>query len=299
MNSSTRTVNDTLRSWAREPLLHFILLGALLFVAYRWWGGEDERSSGIVVSAREIAGLAQGFARTWQRPPTGQELTGLIEQHIKDEIYYREAVAAGLDRGDAIVRQRLRQKLEFLQEDIAAQIEPGDADLRSYLERNAARYATPARVSFTHVYLSSDRRAAHLAADAGQLLAQLRKSSLSAPSSVGDPFPLALEFDAIEADQLDRLFGSGFTSQLAELPRGEWSGPVKSGYGLHLVHVADYQPAAQPAFAEVRAALARDWSVERRQQLSAQFYDELRQRYSVTVEPAPDVAVLQAAKDNP
>lgn len=292
-------MSDTLRRWAREPLLHFILLGALLFVAYRWWGGDDERESEIVVSARTISGLAQGFTRTWQRPPTQQELDGLVEQHIKDEIYYREALAAGLDRDDTIVRQRLRQKMEFLQEDIAAQIEPSEADLRGYLERNAERYATPARVSFAHAYLSRDRRGANLVADAERLLARLRKSSPSAQPSVGDPFPLSLEFEQIEADQLDRLFGSGFSSKLATLPRAEWSGPVKSGYGLHVVRVVDYTPAAPPAFADIRDALARDWSAERRQQLSADFYRELRQRYAVTVEAAPDVPVLQTAKGTP
>lgn len=294
-------MNSTLlRSWTREPLVRFILLGGLLFLAYGWWGGEGERSSEIVVSARTIAGLAQGFSRTWQRPPTQQELTGLIEQQIKDEIYYREALAAGLDRDDTIVRQRLRQKLEFLQEDIVAQIKPTDAELRAYLERNAARYLSQARVTFAHVYLSSDRRGERIAADAERLLAQLRASSPSSvPARAGDPFPLALTFEDIEADQLDRLFGAGFSAQVATLPRAEWSGPVKSGYGLHLVRLVDYKPAAQPAFADVRAALARDWSVERRQQLGAQFYEELRQRYSVTVEPAPDVAVLQAAKDAP
>lgn len=293
-------MNDTWRRWAREPLLHFILLGGLLFLAYRWWGDEGERSSEIVVSARTISSLSQAFTRTWQRPPTQQELDGLVEQHIKDEIYYREALAAGLDRDDTIVRQRLRQKMEFLQEDIAAQIEPSEAELRAYLERNAARYLSQARVTFAHVYLSSDRRGERVAADAERLLAQLRASSPSSvPAGAGDPFPLALTFEDIEADQLDRLFGTGFSAQLATLPQAEWSGPVKSGYGLHLVRVVGYSPAAPPAFAAIRAALARDWSAERREQLAAEFYRELRRRYDVTVEAAPNVAVLQAAKDSP
>jgi hypothetical protein len=289
-----------LRRWMREPLVHFILLGALLFLAYGWWGDEDAGSSDIVVSARTIGGLAQGFTRTWQRPPTQQELDALVEQHIKDEIYYREALAAGLDRDDTIVRQRLRQKMEFLQEDVAAQIEPSDEDLRAYLERNAGRYETPARATFAHVYLSADRRAAHTGADAERLLVQLRASSPSStPAGAGDPFPLALEFENIEVNQLDRLFGEGFSAQLAKRPRAEWSGPVKSGYGLHLVRVMSFSPAAPPAFADIRDALARDWSAERRERIAADFYRELRKRYDVTVEAAADVTVLQAAKDSP
>lgn len=280
--------------------MHFILLGGLLFLAYRWWGEQEERPAEIVVSARTIESLAQGFTRTWQRPPTESELGSLIEEHIKDEVYYREALAAGLDRDDTIVRRRLRQKMEFLQEDVAAQVEPTDAELREYLGRHAQRYQVPARLSFAHVYLSPDRRAARIEADARRLLAQLRASSPSSSvPTAGDPFPLALEFASIEADELDRLFGAGFSTQLAALPRGEWSGPVKSGYGLHLIHLGDYVPAAPAAFADIRDVLARDWSAERRQRLSADFYRQLRQRYAVTVEAAPHVPVLQAAKENP
>jgi hypothetical protein len=291
-------LNERLRRWLHEPLLHFVVLGALLFLAYRWLGNTEQAPAQIVVSAPTIAGLAQGFARTWQRPPTQSELSALIEEHIKDEIYYREALAAGLDRDDTIVRRRLRQKMEFLQEDVAAQIEPTEAELRAYLERNAERYRAAARVSFTHVYLSPDRRGTRLDADAQHLLARLRDSRESA-GLAGDPFPLALEFRDFEADQLDRLFGGGFAEALAAVPPGQWAGPVKSGYGVHLVRVAGYVPPAAAEFAEIREALARDWSAEQRQKLADDFYRELRRRYAVTVEDATEVPVFQAARGNP
>jgi hypothetical protein len=289
---------DFLRRCAREPLLHFIVLGGLLFLAYRWLGDGEGAPAQIVVSANAIGGLAQGFQRTWQRPPTQSELGALIEEHIKDEIYYREALAAGLDREDTIVRRRLRQKMEFLQEDVAAQIEPTDVELRAYLERNAERYRVAARLSFTHVYLSADRRGTRLDADAQHLLARLRASRKPAELA-GDPFPLALEFRDFEADQLDRLFGSGFAEALATVPPGQWAGPVKSGYGVHLVRVDNYVPPAPAEFAEIREALARDWSAEQRQKLADDFYRELRRRYAVTVEDATDVPVFQAARGNP
>jgi hypothetical protein len=285
-----------MKNWLREPLLHFLLLGAALFALYRWVGGEGTAPERIVVSAATIERLADTWQRTWQRPPTRPELDGLIEDHVREEVLYREAMAAGLDRDDTIIRRRLRQKMEFVSEDIAAQDEPDEAELRRYLEQHPDSFRPPAHVSFTHVYLSPERRADRLRRDAARILERLSAAPADAShAGLGDAFALASGYQDIAVDELDRLFGDGFSTELAALPKGKWAGPIESGYGLHLVRVTEYRPGELPELAEIRAQVLREWSIEWRQKNSDEFYRKLRAQYSVIIEPAPLVGVMQAA----
>lgn len=287
-----------MKTWLREPLLHFLLLGAALFALYRWVGGEDAAPEKIVVSAATIERLADSWGRTWQRPPTRPELDALIEGYVREEVLYREAVAAGLDRDDTIIRRRLMQKMEFVSEDLAAQDEPDDAELSRYLEKHQETFRTPAHVSFTHVYLSAERRGDDLQRDAARILEQLRRTRVDANAgALGDSLALASEYQDIAADELDRLFGEGFSTGLAALPKGEWAGPIESGYGLHLVRVSDYRPGLLPDLTAIRAQVLREWSLEQRQKQSDDFYRQLRARYSITVETAPEVQVIHTAKE--
>ena len=125
------------------------------------------------MTAAQVEQLAAQFSRTWMRPPTEEELAGLIERHIRGEVFYREALAMGLDQDDPYVRNRLGQKLEFLLDDLSAETAPSDETLARYLQEHGERYQVPARVSFQQVYLNPDRHP-QLEADATRLLAQLR-----------------------------------------------------------------------------------------------------------------------------
>ncbi|HJS21302.1 MAG TPA: peptidylprolyl isomerase [Steroidobacteraceae bacterium] len=287
-----------MKTLLRDPLLHFLLLGIGLFVLYRLVAGEDVGPKEIVVSARTVEGLADNWRRTWQRPPTQDELDSLVEDYVREEVLYREALATGLDRDDTIVRRRLRQKMEFVSDDLAAQIEPTDAELQQYLDQHPDAFRRPARVSFEHLYFSRDRRGERVAADAAAALAQLQSSATKPrTATLGDSIALASGYDAIAVDELDRLFGDGFAAQLIELPQGRWAGPSESGYGLHLVRVTAITPGALPLLVDIRDQVARELLAERRRQMSDQFYRNLREGYSVTVEHAPTVQVLQADGD--
>jgi hypothetical protein len=287
-----------MKNWMREPLLHFAVLGAALFLLYRLVAGEEQAPDEIVITARAIEGLAEGFGRVWQRPPTRSELSGLIEEQIREEVFYREAVKAGLDRDDSIVRRRLRQKMEFLAEDLGGAAEPGEAELETFFEQNADKYRAPARLTFTHVYLSPDRRGDALERDAREMLARLSAARTpDAGAKSGDPSTLPESFESIAADELDGMFGGEFAAKLEKLPPGRWSGPVKSGLGLHLVYVTRHEAGRFPELAEVREEAERDWTHERKQRAIENLYKKLREEYSVRVEPAPDVTVLQAVRD--
>ena len=147
--------------WAKEPLVHFLALGAFIFVLDGWLGGSSgdlAQGSAWSSTRSESPGSSRGWTRQWRRPPTEAELRGLIENRIREEVLYREALAMGLDQDDTIVRRRLVQKVEFLTEDMAAQSEPTDEQLSSYLQENHERYQVPARLSFRHIYFNADER---------------------------------------------------------------------------------------------------------------------------------------------
>lgn len=273
-----------LRNILREPLLHFLVLGAGLFLLFGGVGDPtDERPDRIVVTEAKIANLAELFRQTWRRPPTQAELDGLIEDHVEEEILYREALALGLDRDDIVIRRRLRQKMEFVSEDIMAQAEPSDAELQAFLAEHSDRFREPSRVSFTQVYLSPDRRGEDAWGDAERMLVALQ-AGRSDPAEAGDPFLLEHEYQELAAHDVERLFGGAFADRIAELPVDRWSGPVKSGYGVHLVLVRERTPARLPEFEEVRDAVADEWRAARRAEANRVFYDRLRARYEVTVE---------------
>ena len=159
--------------WLREPLVHFVALGGLLFLAFNWWGGGGPGSSRIVITPGQVDSIAAGFARTWQRPPTDAELKGLIDDYVREEIAAREAMTAGLDRDDTVIRRRLRQKLEFVAEDSIDSTPPTDAELQAWLEQHPEAFRVEPEVAFRQVYLSPDRRRASLEGDGRRLLAQL------------------------------------------------------------------------------------------------------------------------------
>jgi len=268
----------------REPLLHFFTIGALLFLLFEVVAGTGSRPpDGIVVAAGDVARLAEGFTRTWQRPPTSDELAGLVSEHVNEEVLYREALALGLDADDTIVRRRLRQKLEFL---LDAEISPEDADdaqLEEHLRAHRERFEEPARISFRQVYVSVDRRGAAARHDAEALLARLRASD-EGWETAGDRIALAPAAAGLAGADVASLFGAAFADRVLTLPVGTWQGPIVSGYGLHLVLVSARSEARLPPLAEVRDTVLHDWEASRRAKSNAERLAALRARYDVRVE---------------
>jgi len=284
-----------LRRLLREPLAHFLALGALLYAVWLVAGDAPDRSNEIVVSPGEIESLTEGFRRTWQRPPTETELRGLVEERVKEEVFFREAKAMGLDQDDQVIRRRMRQKLEFLTEDLASQAEPTREELQAYLDAHVEAFRQDDRVSFTQVYLSPARRGPGARDEAERLREQLTRGGGSdAPWELGDPLLLGYEFESLSEREVVQLFGQQFAAALSSVPVGEWAGPVESGYGLHLVFVSDRQEGTMPALSEVEDAVRREVVAERRAQVNDDIYVRMREGYSVTVE-WPEWTGLEAA----
>ena len=212
-----------IRSLWREPLLHFLLIGLALFVYYDIVGGDVEAPPNrIQVDRGQVQQLASNFERTWSRPPTAEELDAMIEAHIREEVFYREALAMGLERDDPMVRRRLRMKLEFMLEDLSTQ-DVDDAVLETYLRDNAARFQNETELSFVQVYLDPERRP-QLESDAADLLARLREGV--DPAQLGDSTlaPRYLQF--ARESEISGQFGDEFARKLVALPNSQWAGPV-------------------------------------------------------------------------
>ena len=287
-----------LRSVLREPLLHFAVIGAALFGWYQWGGGESgSGSTRIAITGGHIDHLAASYAKAWRRPPTEVELKGLIDDWVREEIAIREAVAAGLDQGDTIIRRRLRQKFEFLIEDLAQAVPPTDEELSAWLVANSSVFEPGPRVTLRQIYLNSDQRGPSAAADAAALLDRLNSADPDAEIDLlGDPTMLPPAIDRAQARDIDRLFGPGFADQIAGFVPGAWSGPVKSVYGLHLVQVRERIEGALPALAEIRPLVEREFLTERRQQQLDAVYEALLAKYTVVIEPRHGAS---AASDSP
>ena len=273
----------------KDPLLHFLLIGAALFLVFGLIkspaGIEENR---IVITSGDIEALQANFARTWQRPPTESEVSGLIEDRVRDEIAYREAVAMGLDQGDSVIRRRLRMKMELIVEDVAGLSPPTDEDLETYLGEYRESFRQQPQVSFMHVYLNSDKRGARVEEDAREILTRLSAAGIDAdPESYGDPSMLPKELPLYYIKDIGRLFGVDFSRQILEVKPGAWTGPVWSSYGLHLVYVRERIEGRDPKLDEVRKEVEREWSALRRKEFKQATYKKLRERYTVTIEETP------------
>jgi hypothetical protein len=270
----------------REPLFHFVALGAALFALYAALDRDQADVPGaIVVSRGQIEHLAVGFSRVWQRSPTSEELDALIRDHIREEVYYREALAMGLDRDDTVIRRRLRQKLEFVSEDVAALAEPEESDLQSFLQSRPERFRTETKFTFAHVYLNPQRHGDRLAVDAHALLDRLKDAGARADiSALGDRFLLASTYESVTVGEIARQFGEQFARALGDLIPGKWGGPLESGYGLHLVLVSERTQGRLPALEEVRDDVRREWMDAQRKAANEALFQKLLSRYTVTIE---------------
>ena len=286
--------------WQRNPLLHFLVIGAVLFGLHTLFRrSTPDDGDRVEVSAADIDRMRLLWERQWRRPPTEREIEGLINQFIREEILYREAIAIGLDQNDTVIRRRLAQRMELLSNDLAALAEPIEGEMQEYLDQNPERYGVPARISLSQVYLSRDRRGDAVEDDARQVLEKLRSKSIASGEhrTFGDPFMLQSDYPSRSQQDLRELFGTAFAESVFELELGSWDGPVESSYGVHLVLVRERTEPRMPGLSEVRNRVRADLLDQRRRAMNEAFYAALRERYEVVVEePAASPPVTDAAQ---
>ena len=277
-----------LRKALREPLVHFVVLGAAVFAAFQLAGDRGEATQGkIVITSGKVEHLVTGFSRTWRRPPTAQELDALIEDYLREEVFYREALAIGLDKDDTIVRRRMRQKLEFLAGDATAIVAPTDQELQAWLQRHPDRFRVEPTRAFSQIYFAGGEKPPAAAAKALEQLG--RAAGEFRANELGDATMLPREMPPTGVAEIGRVFGDHFAREVARLEPGRWAGPVRSGYGWHLVRVSDRNEGGARPLPEVREAVKREWQAARGREIVDATYAKLREKYTITVEgrPAP------------
>ncbi len=278
-------MSERIKNLWREPLLHFMLIGLALFFYYDFSSNSVEAPpKRIHVERGQMQQLVSNFQRTWSRPPTSAEVDAMVENFVREEVFYREALALGLDQDDPLVKRRMRMKLEFILEDLSAQ-DYSDEVLNDYLQQNADSFREESRVSFQQVYLNPDRRA-NLAADAEKILGKLRDGAN--PDSLGDPTLAQRTYPLAREGEIARDFGDEFAGRLVALPPGDWTGPLESPFGAHLIKIDERIEARLPELAEIRDRVLRDYQVEQRKLQKDVVYQKLREGYTVSVDPLSD-----------
>jgi hypothetical protein len=269
-------------SLLKEPLLHFLLIGMLLFLLYGKVAPNSADGNRITVNRAVIAGLATQFQATWSRPPTAVELNGLVDNYVRDEILFREGVALGLVKDDAVIKRRVRQKLEVLIEEEGKSGGASDAELSSYLSKNAAKFLMPPVLSFEQVFFDPDQYGGQLESAMTASLAALNKGAT--PESQGKGSMLPKRVEKLPLDLVVRDFGEEFGKALVTAPVGQWVGPVRSGFGVHLLRITERKPGYVPALDEARKAVTREWENDQREAALASNYARLRKDYNVVIE---------------
>jgi peptidyl-prolyl cis-trans isomerase C len=280
-----------IKSLAGEPLVHFLVLGAVLFGAYSYLErerGADRSSTEIRLTQDDLAQLMMIFQVKWNRLPNQKEFNALVEDRVREDVLYREALALGLDKDDEIVKRRMAQKMEFLAEDMAAAREPTTDELRAWFARNINLFAMPARFSFRHLYFSPDRRGKRARDDAAKALVQLtgQPQNSKAAASLGDPFMFQNYYGDRTSQSIAREFGPEFAQAVTKLKPRSWQGPIQSGYGWHLVFLDTVIQGRVPAFEEVEQDVKTAWLGTRKQEAWRKAYEKIRSTYTVLL-PVP------------
>ena len=293
-----------IQRWLREPLLHFLVLGAVLFAVYSYINrgrGGIEPSKQIVVSLDELRQMEVYFESQWHRPPTPAEFQAMVEDKVREDVLYREALAMGLDKDDTIVKRRMAQKMQFLAEDVAAAHEPSSAELNAWFNKNKDKFALPSRISFRHIYFSPDQRGKNAQEDAAKALIKLAGQPVDSKvaETMGDRFMFQDYYGDRAPDAIAKEFGPPFAVALEKLKPGSWQGPVESGYGWHLVFVTTVIPGRLPAFEEIEPDVKAAWLGEQKRQAWEKAYAEMRSKYLVLLPAPPGKDAAQAPAPKP
>jgi hypothetical protein len=289
-----------MKNLLKEPLFHFVLIGIALFVLYGWVSDRSDSQETIYFDDYDMNNIIASWEMQWIRLPTDEELKSLVEQNIRQEVFYQEALKMNLDHNDEIIKRRLAQKMNFLSNDLATLKEPTEDELRKYYEDNREKYMLSPIYSFYQVSFRSDSRD-DPQADARHFLDNIKGQSPEKLNEPGDRLPFPYYFEVTDRDELDRQLGMEFARSLEGLDTDTWTGPVQSGFGWHLVYLTEKVPARAPEFESIVNELKRDFEYENQRRINDQVYSELRRSYEIEFDLDPekfDAAFVEYLKNN-
>jgi hypothetical protein len=295
-----------MKAFIKEPLVHFLLIGAVLFLIFKVYDDPaGSQSSQIIITDGQIEFLKANYARTRQRTPSKEEEQGLIDNYLREEILYREALALGFDKDDSVVRNRLRQKMDLMSDELAGIAVPTDAQLQQFLKNNSEKFRTEPQIAFRHIFIDIAHRGIAAEDEAERILSLLSdEGDRTNPETLGDRLMQPQSFGLTRVSEIAKLFGKPFILELTKLTPGQWTGPIQSGYGLHLILVSDYVADSLPQLDEIRGTVEWEWSAANKKELKENIYNELRKKYTVEFERSENgvrnsqtVSTAQAAQE--
>lgn len=274
-------------SWViREPFFQFIAMGSILFAVSEYLEARSN-FAGIDISHAQVEGIKNNYRLQYGASPTAEQLNDLVDQFIKEEVFYHEALRLKLDQDDEIIRRRLVQKFEFLQQDLGTPQDPSEADLLAYYQLHTKNYEIPERLTFSHVFFSVDRSGETDAkARAERALAELRQQRVTQAPEIGDSFPGETDYAGATPTQIRRAFGASvLADELINSPLGGWAGPFRSGFGWHLVYVTAHEPASIAPYEAAQEAVRRDYMEAQRSAHNAEALASLKKHFTIVREP--------------
>jgi len=285
----------------KEPVVQLVLLGGCIFAGYQYFQEEEAavEEKQIHVESAQIQGMIMQWEKRWNRPPTRAEIDGLVQNYVREEVLYRQAVAMGLDKNDPITRRRTVQKLEFLTNDVAMAAEPSDAELEQFLAEHADEYRAPDRITFLQVFFNPDDRGESTIDEAKGALAALVKAGEPDPETTeaGDRVMLKGYFDSVTPREVARQMGSGFAESLMELEPASWHGPVLSGYGVHLVYVYEAEKGEPATLDSVREKVVTAWYDQKKETLHSDMLENLKKDYQIVIDEVPEELIIAPRKE--
>lgn len=264
----------------KEPLFHFILIGAAFFLLYSWVGETDNGKSQIRIDESDLEEIVSKFEMQWKRMPNEEELISIVEKRIEQEVFYQEALKMNLDHNDEIIKRRLSQKMQFLSNDISGLVEPTDDQLQEYYRDHEDKYLSEAYYTLYQVYFSPDSRD-NWRADAETAVQLMNRVSIEEALKMGDPISLPQTFNETSAFHISRQMGDAFLTEISQLETGKWIGPVNSGYGVHVVFISAKQNAEPAPFESVREKVSDDYSFEKQAEVKSAIFREFEKKYQI------------------
>ena len=279
------TKHSKLSTLLREPLFHFLLIGAAIFLLFSQMNTtEDENDKQIIITKEKIESLENAWIKAKGRQPSAEEMEQQLEYDIHEQVLYREAMAMGLDKDDMIIRRRLSQKMKYLFDDLSVFDKPSEAELKKFVSEHPSKFTKPATISFSQIYLDPREHGESLEVNAKNLLAELRTTLIKDNIGFGDRSLLPYDFTNERRSDIDSMFGKVFTSQAFSSPTNAWQGPFESAYGMHLIYIHKRTKDRLPPLSEIRERAEREWISFKQREANKIFYQSLHQQYKIIVD---------------
>ena len=279
-------MNSKVKTLLREPIVLFILIGSVLYLLQALViNNKPTAIRQIIITSEQLKQLESGFSNTWLRLPTEIEMEGLIADQIRNEVFYREALAMGLEENDQVIRNRLRQKLELLMDNMASVNVPSQQMLEAYLQENTDDFKKDYQVSFIQVFVNPELHSDPQVL-AENLLDQLQDGA--SPEDLGDRTLMGYVFPEYSQTDVGRRFGTDFARQIMLVKSNDWNGPLNSGIGFHLIRIDHFESGTMPELSEIRSSVEREWMARQKSELKAAAYEKLLEGYDVQIEEKGD-----------